>query len=80
MPPMNKNDGIARWPDGTPKSTENHFSLCYDGRPHGFIPGPALPTAVKLPARKKGGFSKHNGTLHGLGSRPHAMTIKKIRA
>jgi hypothetical protein len=76
-----KNDGIERWP-GTDirKSLDNAFTLGCGNRPHGFTGGPASATVVKLVTRKPGGFAKNAGTIAGLGIRPHAMTVKKIRA
>lgn len=40
----------ATWPDGMRKSLDNAFTLCADGRPHGYVArAPAAPS--KLPAK-----------------------------
>lgn len=69
---------IEYWP-GTdiPKSTNNAFTHGWGDTPHGYEPGPASATVVKIPKRKPGGFAKNNGTLHGLAIRPNAMTLRK---
>jgi hypothetical protein len=68
-----------KWPDGTPKSENNAFTLGWGDTPHGFEPGPAKETAVRKNTRTPGGFARHNGTLHGLGRRPGNFTINKNR-
>lgn len=54
------------WPDGTPKSCSNAFTLGYRGIPHGYIPGqPASSAPAKPRAHVKGGFGANNGTISG---------------
>lgn len=59
---------------------DNAFRLGYGDKDHGFVPGPASATVVKLVTRKPGGFAANRGTISGMGKNPRAMTIKKIRA
>jgi hypothetical protein len=72
---------IEYWP-GTdiPKSLHNGFTLGYTGRPHGYAPGPAKPTAVKSCARQPGGFARNSGTILGMGPKPNQAFRIKARA
>ena len=68
------------WP-GTDirKSEHNHFTLCYDKTPHGYVPGlPAKVIPRKPVTRKPGGFAAHAGTIAGMGPKAHqTFTINR---
>lgn len=59
----------ATWPDGTPKSLDNCFTLCADGRPHGFVKGGVIGASATPPPsnRGKNAFGFPDGSIPGLG-------------
>ncbi len=66
------------WPGtNTPKSLNNAFTLGWKGVPHGFVPGPARPTVLKLVDRRPGGFAANNGTIPNMNPRSSGISIKR---